>query len=67
MEHNVCSLDRRRTCWLDEAVKVDAVCNMSGGVKEGVHERLEGVLLGVRNLEFHQLVFSDILVVHSNQ
>ena len=67
MGHNVCSLGRRRTCWLDEAVKVDDVCDTSGGVKEGVHEGLEAELLSVGNLESRQLVFSNILAVDSDQ
>ena len=67
MEHNVCSLGRRRTCWLDEAVKVNVVCDTSSGIDEGVHEGLEVELLGVGNLESRQLVFSDILAMHSDQ
>ena len=67
MGHNVGSLGRRRTCWIAKAVKVDDVCDASGGVKEGAHEGLEAELLSVGNLERRQLVFSDILVVDSDQ
>ena len=67
MGQNVCSLGRRRTRWLDEAVEVDAVYDAHGSVKEGVHEGLEGVLLSVHNLESRQLVFSGVFVVHSDQ
>ena len=67
MGHNVCSLGRRMTCWLDEAVKVNAVCDISSSVDEGIHEGLEVELLGVGNLESRQLVFSDILAVDSDQ
>ena len=63
----MCSLGRRRTCWLDEAVKVNVVCNTSSGVNEGVYEGLEVELLGVGNLESHQLVFSNILALDSYQ
>ena len=58
---------RRRTGWVAETVKVNVVCNASGGIKEGVHERLESVPLRVSNLEFRQLVFFDVLAVHSDQ
>ena len=62
-----CSLVRRRTCWIAETVKVDAVCNVSGGIKESVHEGLESMLLGVHNLEGRQLIFSGVFAVHSDQ
>ena len=62
-----CSLFRRRTCWIAETVKVDAVCNASGGVKESVHEGLESVPFCVSNLELRQLVFFDVFTVHSDQ
>ena len=62
-----CSLVERRTCWIIETDKVDVVCDASGGDKESVHEGLEIVLFGVRNLESRQLVFYDILAVHSDQ
>ena len=67
MGHNVCSLGRGRTCWLKEAVEVDVVCDAHGGVKEGEHEGLEVELLCVGNLEGRQLVFSNVLAVHSDQ
>ena len=51
MGHNVCSLVGRRASWIAETAKVDVVCNASGGVKESVHEGLEGVPLSVSNLE----------------
>ena len=52
-----------RTCWLDEAIKINDVYDMSGGVDEGVHEGLEAELLSVGNLESRHLVFSNILAV----
>ena len=61
------SLGGRRAGWIAEAVKVDAVGNTSGCLKEGVHEGLEGVLLGIHNIEGRQLVLSSLLAVHSNQ
>ena len=61
------SLGGRRAGWIAEAVKVNAVSNMSGCLKEGVHEGLEGVLLSIHNLEIRQLVFPGVLVVHPNQ
>ena len=61
------SLGGRRASWIAEAVKVDAVDNMSGCLKEGVHEGLEGVLLSIHYLEGRQLVLFSLLVVHSNQ
>ena len=68
VKHNVfLSLARRRTGWVAETVKVYAVCNASGGVKESVHEGLEGVPLCVSNLELRQLVFFDVFAVHSDQ
>ena len=67
MGHNVCSLGRRRTRWLDEAVEIDVVCDAHAGVKEGVHDGLEVELLCVGNLEGRQLVFSDVLAMHSDQ
>ena len=68
MEHNVFrSRITRRTGWVEETVKVNVVYNASGGVKEGVCERLERVLPCVSNLELRQLVFFDILAVHSDQ
>ena len=68
VEHNVFwSRVGRRTGWVAETVKVYAVCNASGGVKESVHEGLESVSLGVSNLEFRQLVFFDVFAVHSDQ
>ena len=67
MEHNVCSLGERRARWIAKAVKADVVCDASGSVKEGVHKGLESELLGVGNLEGRQLVFSDVLAMHSDQ
>ena len=68
MEHDVSrSRVRRRTGWVAETVKVYAVCNASGGIKESVHEGLEGVPLCVSNLELRQLVFFDVFAVHSDQ
>ena len=68
MKHNVfLSLVRRRTGWIAATVKVYAICDASGGVKESIHEGLESVLFGVSNLELRQLVFFDIVAVHSNQ
>ena len=68
MGHNVfLSLGGRRTGWITEAIKVDAVGNTSGCLEEGVHEGLEGVLLSIRYLEGSQLVFLSLLAVHSNQ
>ena len=67
MRHKVCSLIRRRTCWLDEAVKVDAVCNTSGSIDEDLHEGLELELLGVGNLEIRQLIFFNLLAMDSYQ
>ena len=68
MEHNVFrSRVRRRTGWVAETVKIYVVCNASGGVKEGVHEILKRAPLRVSNLELRQLVFFDILAVHSDQ
>ena len=61
------SLNGRRVGWITEAVKVDAVGNTSGCLKEGVHEGLEGVLLSIHYLEGRQLVLFSLLVVHSNQ
>ena len=61
------SLGGRRAGWIAEAVKVDAVGNTSGCLKEGVHEGLEGVLLSIHNLEGHQLVFSGVFAVHLDQ
>ena len=62
-----CSFVKRRTCWIAETAKVNAVYDASGGIKESVHEGLETVFFGVHNLEGRQLVFSDILAVHSDQ
>ena len=62
-----CSLVRRRTCWIAETAKVNAICDASGDIKESVHEGLETVLFGVCNLEGRQLVFPDILVVDWEQ
>ena len=68
VKHNVFrSLVRRRTGRIAETVKVYAICDASGGVKESIHEGLKSVPFGVSNLELRQLVFSDILAVHSNQ
>ena len=68
IKHNVLlSLIRRRTGWITETVKVYVVCDASGGIKESIHEGLESVPFGVGNLEPRQLVFFDILAVHSNQ
>ena len=68
MEHNVFwSLIGRRTGWVAETVKVYAVCDASGSVKESVHKGLESVPFCVSNLELRQLVFFDILAVHSDQ
>ena len=61
------SLGGRRAGWIAEAVKVNAISNTSGCLKEGVHEGLEGVLLSIHNLEGRQLVFFGLLAVHSNQ
>ena len=61
------SLGGRRAGWIAEAVKVNAIRNASGSLKESVHEGLEGVLLIIHNLESRQLVFPGILAVHSNQ
>ena len=61
------SLGGRRVGWIAEAIKVNAVSDTSGCLKEGVHEGLEGVLLSIHNLEGRQLVFSSLLAVHSNQ
>ena len=68
MEHNVFwSLIGRRTGWVAETVKVYAVYDASGSVKESVHKGLESVPFCVSNLELRQLVFFDILAVHSDQ
>ena len=67
VRHKVCSLGKRRACWLDEGVKVNAVCDTSSSVDEGIHEGLELELLGVGNLESCQLVFSDLLAMDSDQ
>ena len=68
VEHNVFwSLIGRRTGWVAETVKVYVVCDASGSVKESVHKGLESVPFCVSNLELRQLVFFDILAVHSNQ
>ena len=61
------SLGGRRTGRIAEAVEVDAVDDASGCLEEGVHEVLEGMLLGVRHFESCQLVFPCFLVVHSDQ
>ena len=61
------SFGERRAGWIAETVKAYAVCDVSGGVKESIHEGLESVLFGVSNLELRQLVFFDILAMHSNQ
>ena len=57
----------RGTCWIAETVKINAVRDASGSVKESVHEGLESVLLGVHNLEVRQLVFSGVFAMHSDQ
>ena len=67
MGHNVCSLGGRRTCWLNEAVKVNVVCDTSRGIDEGIHEGLEVELLGVGNLESRQLLFFDFLAMDPDQ
>ena len=67
MGHNLCPLGGRRTCWLDEAVKINDVCDASSGIDEGVHEGLKAELLGVGYIESRQLVFSDILAMDSYQ
>ena len=68
VKHNVFrSLVRRRVGWITEAVKINAVYNTSGRLKEGVHEGLEGVLLSIHNLEGRQLVCSIVFAVHSDQ
>ena len=61
------SLGGRRTGWIVEAVKVDAIGDASGCLKEGVHEVLERVLLSIRYFESYQLVFLSLLAVHSDQ
>ena len=61
------SLGGRRAGWVTEAVKVNAIHNVSGSLEEGVHEGLESVLLSIHNLEGRQLVFSGVFVVHSDQ
>ena len=61
------SLDWRSTHWITEIVNIDTICDASGSIKEGVHERLEREIFCVGNLEGRQLVFFDVLAVHSDQ
>ena len=56
-----------RTCWLEETVKVDGICNSSCGIDEGLHEGLELKLLGVGNLKSHQLLFFDFLAMNADE
>ena len=61
------SLGGRRAGWITEAIKVDAVSNTSGCLKEGVHEGLKLKLLGVGNLERRQLLSFDFLAMDPDQ
>ena len=63
----VCSLRRRRAGRLDEFVQVDPVRNPSGSNNEGLHERLEVVLLGIGHFDGRQLVLSRILAMNTDQ
>ena len=67
MRHKVCSLRRRRASRLDELVQINSISNPSGSSNEGLHERLEVVLLGIGNLDRCQLLFSHFLAVDTNQ
>ena len=55
MRLKVCSLGRRRASWLDELVQVDSISNTSSSVNECLHEGLEVKLLGIGDLESHEL------------
>ena len=56
-----------RTGRRDELVQVDSVSNPSGSSNEGLHERLEVMLLGIGHLEGRQLFLSRILAVNTDQ
>ena len=67
MGHNVLITRQEKDLLGAEIVKVYVVCDASGSVKESVHKGLESVPFCVSNLELRQLVFFDILAVHSDQ
>ena len=51
----------------DKLVQVDSISNPSGSSNEGLHERLEVMLLGIGHFDGRQLVLSRVLAVNTDQ
>ena len=56
-----------RTGRRDKLIQVDSISNPSGNNNEGLHERLEVMLLGIGHSDGRQLVLSSILAVNTYQ
>jgi len=67
VRHRIFLLLKWRTGGRDELVQVDSVSNPSGSSNEGLHERLEVMLLGIGHPDGRQLVLSHILAVNTYQ
>ena len=66
-KHRSFLLLRWRAGGRDELVQVDSVSNPSGSSNEGLHGRLEVMLLGIGHFDGRQLVLSRILAMNTDQ
>ena len=66
-KHRSFLLLRWRTGGRDKLAQVNSVSNPIGSSNEGLHERLEVMLLGIGHLDGRQLVLSRIFAVNTYQ